>query len=104
MKESARSLSTEGVQETRTTSEPWESVKARVEGKKLCVETAKAKEALTYQQATMHENVEFLQNRLMICVTVFCKANRERHSETSERVDRSSYSVFTSDLINKGES
>lgn len=49
MKESARSLSTEDVQETRTTLETWESVKARVEGKKLCVETAKAKEALTYQ-------------------------------------------------------
>ena len=52
MKESARSLSTEGVQETRTTSEPWESVKARVEGKKLCVEIVKANEALTYQQVT----------------------------------------------------
>jgi len=53
MKESARSLSTEGVQGTRTTSEHWESVKARVEGKKLCVENVKAKEALTYQQVTM---------------------------------------------------
>ena len=53
MKESARSLSTEAVRETRTTSEPWKSVKARVEGKKLCVETVKATdEALTYQQVT----------------------------------------------------
>jgi len=52
-KESASSLSTEGVQGTRTTSEHWESVKARVEGKELCVENVKAKEALKYQQVTM---------------------------------------------------
>lgn len=36
------------VQGTRTTSEHWESVKAPVERKKVCVETVKAKEALTY--------------------------------------------------------
>lgn len=53
MKESASSLSTEGVQGTRTTSEHWESVKARVEGKELCVENVKSKEALKYQQVTM---------------------------------------------------
>lgn len=52
-KESASSLSTEGVRGTRTTSEHWESVKARVEGKELCVENVNAKEALKYQQVTM---------------------------------------------------
>ena len=42
-----------GVMGTRTTLEQWENVKARVEGKKLCDETVKAKETLTYQQVAM---------------------------------------------------
>ena len=39
-----------GVQGTRTTSEHWESVKACVEEKKLCVESVKDKEAMKYQK------------------------------------------------------